>query len=223
MSDDTNVLEAPESNPGRETGDTQPAQTSDRDVQPETGQAEVQGVDRNTNPELPNETGNACNATNEITTKPSVSARKLEANRQNAQHSSGPKTEQGKAKSSKNAIKHGFFAGKLFGQTEQGSIEHQEYEELGFQLFCTYQPVGFKEELLVEQIFIELVRSGRILKYEQRVLSNTDWFLDGSLLEKVLRYSACHSRQLTFLMAAIETEQSKRKGHNQTSGEPAAE
>ena len=78
------------------------------------------------------------------------------------------------------------------------------------QLRDHYQPIGFKEQLLVEQIFTELVRGGRILRYEQRVLSEAAVFM-GQSLEKVLRYSAYHSRRLSRLLEELEDEQSKRQ------------
>lgn len=137
-----------------------------------------------------------------------VSARKLAANRQNAIHSCGPKTERGKANSSKNAIKHGIFAGKLFSQTEG---ERLEFHELAAQLVEHYQPVGFREQLLVEQILTELIRNSRILRYEQRVLSEDAVFFTGHSLEKVLRYSTFHGRQLSQLLEQLEDEQSKRQ------------
>src|ERR1700739_1591082 len=150
MSDDTNLSAAPEP----------PAQVFDGNIQPETWQTGEDVEDGKPNPEPLQPTSDKYN---QGSVEPTVSARKLAANRQNATHSCGPKTEHGKANSSTNAIKHGIYAGKLFSQTEQGESERLEYEELGAQLVEYYQPVGFKEQLLVEQIFTELVRNGRIL------------------------------------------------------------
>jgi len=195
MSDDTNLSAAPEP----------PAQVFDGNIQPETRQTERDVEDGNPNPEPLQPTSDKYN---EGSVKPTVSARKLAANRRNATHSCGPKTEHGKANSSKNAIKHGIFAGKLFSQTEQA--ERLEYDEMAAQLVDHYQPVGFKEQLLVEQIFTELVRSGRILRYEQQVLSQGAAFMGGAL-EKVLRYSTSHSRQLSRLLEELEDEQAKRR------------
>ncbi len=44
-----------------------------------------------------------------------TSAAQLEANRRNAQHSTGPRTSAGKSRSSENAVKHGFTARLLVG------------------------------------------------------------------------------------------------------------
>src|ERR1700752_391811 len=200
MSVDTNLSAAPEPNPNRKSGDfEQPAEVFGN-IQPETPQTDGNVEDGNPNAQPLQLT--------EGRVKRSVSARKLAANRRNATHSCGPKTEHGKANSSKNAIKHGIFAGKLFSQTEQA--ERLEYDEMAAQLVGHSQPIGFKEQLLVEQIFTELVRSGRILRYEQQVLSQGAAFMGGAL-EKVLRYSTSHSRQLSRLLEELEDEQAKRR------------
>jgi len=206
MSDDTNLSAAPEPNPGCKSRDLEsPAEVFDGNIQPETRQTEglVEDGKPNSEPLQP-----TSDKSNEGSVKPTVSARKLAANRQNAARSCGPKTEHGKANSSKNAIKHGIFAAKLFSQTEQA--ERLEYDEMAAQLVDHYQPIGFKEQLLVEQIFTELVRSGRILRFEQLVLSQDAAFMGGAL-EKVLRYSTTHSRQLSRLLEELEEEQAKRK------------
>ena len=78
------------------------------------------------------------------------------------------------------------------------------------QLVDHYQPIGFKEQLLVELIFTELVRNGRILRHEQLVLSQDAAFMGGAF-EKVLRYSTSHSRQLSLLFKELEDEQAKRQ------------
>ena len=207
MAEETNLSAAPEPSPGCKSGDLEPpAEVFNGNIQPaETRQTEGNVEDGKQNPEPLQPTSDQYN---EGSMKPTVSARKLAANRQNATHSCGPKTEHGKANSSKNAIKHGIFAGKLFSQTEQA--ERLEYDEMAAQLVDHYQPIGFKEQLLVEQIFTELVRGGRILRYEQRVLSEAAVFM-GQSLDKVLRYSAYHSRQLSRLLKELEDEQAKRQ------------
>ena len=209
MSDDANLSAAPEPNAESKFGAQEPpAEMFDGNVQPETRQTEEHVEDGEPNSEPLQPTSDKHTEENAIVSITTVSARKLAANRQNATHSSGPKTEGGKAKSSKNAIKHGIFARKLFSPTEQGEL--LEYEELAAQLVDHYEPNGFKEQLLVEQIFTELVRNGRILKYEQRVLSETAVFV-GQTLEKVLRYATFHSRQLSRLLEELENEQAKRQ------------
>jgi hypothetical protein len=112
MSDGTNPSAAPESKPGCISADLEAhAKAFNGNIQPETRKTEGNVEEDNPNPEplQPNS-----DEYNEGSVKPTVSARKLAANRQNAAHSSGPKTEYGKAISSKNSIKHDIFAGKLF-------------------------------------------------------------------------------------------------------------
>jgi hypothetical protein len=145
-------------------------------------------------------------------TKP-VSARKVEANRRNAQRSTGPRTVQGKANSARNSLVHGFFARKLFN-SGQGTEERRQYEELGACLKDHYQPIGFVEELLVEQIFAELVRQSCLLRYEQQAFSNGQAFLAAA--DKILRYQSTQNRHLAQLMKELERLQEKRQGSGQS-------
>ncbi|MGD0841083.1 MAG: hypothetical protein ABSA32_08000 [Candidatus Acidiferrales bacterium] len=224
MIDDTSSHVAPEGNPGSESGKPEPAvETFDGNIEVDTCQT-VGAVDAgkpNSEPLQPAD--NKDDAENEIAARTTVSERKLAANRQNATHSTGPKTAEGKAASSRNAISHGIFASKLFSLTAAGAIERREYEELGTQLVEHFQPVGFKEELLVAQIFAELVRQGRILHFEEEVLSRKESFFTTSGLEKVVKYFACHSRELARLFQELEAEQFNRKSQSLAGTAPKAE
>ena len=63
----------------------------------------------------------------EITT---VSQKKVEANRRNAQLSTGPRTAEGKRWSSGNAIKHGFYASAFFGTHGAARKNTQDFHDL---------------------------------------------------------------------------------------------
>ncbi|MFN7922145.1 MAG: hypothetical protein U0Q16_18730 [Bryobacteraceae bacterium] len=76
---------------------------------------------------------------------------KTETNRANAQHSTGPRTEQGKAVSSKNAVTHGLFSATF-------AVAPEDREE--FDIFLELQrgelrPHGINEEL----VFANLVQA----------------------------------------------------------------
>ena len=95
--------------------------------------------------------------------KPPVSERKREANRQNAQKSTGPKTDAGKERSSRNAIKHAMWSQRrvqLFGESEQDFL--QRYAALREY----YQPVGPVEEFEVERIAQMQRRMERASRFE---------------------------------------------------------
>jgi len=96
-----------------------------------------------------------------------VSSRKLEANRRNAQKSTGPRTDAGKAKSSANSNKHGFFSSRLFRDAAQRAKEEPEYLAIldGFRQH--YEPVGFLENFWVERAAAEAFRYARNLEHEQ--------------------------------------------------------
>lgn len=106
-----------------------------------------------------------------------VSERKLQANRQNAQKSTGPKTARGKAFSRNNALKHGLFATTLKKLPLRGENPN-EYEELFKDIYDYYDPIGRAEESEVKLIAICLLRAERVWRYENAeccaALSNLD-------------------------------------------------
>jgi hypothetical protein len=91
-----------------------------------------------------------------------VSVKKLEANRRNAQRSTGPKTVEGKNAVKLNALKHGLLAKAAILPQE----DRAEYERLLAGLAEHYQPVGMLEALLVEDIAYTFWRRRRAVRAE---------------------------------------------------------
>jgi hypothetical protein len=73
----------------------------------------------------------------------------IRANQQNAQHSTGPTTESGKAASCKNNFKYG-LTGSSF--TVLDFEDHDEYDQLLSGLRFEHQPATMTESILVEQM-----------------------------------------------------------------------
>jgi hypothetical protein len=57
-----------------------------------------------------------------------LSPRRIAANQQNAQHSTGPKTAEGKARSAQNASSHGLFSPRLLqkGESEPRFLAYRD-------------------------------------------------------------------------------------------------
>jgi hypothetical protein len=94
-----------------------------------------------------------------------VSQRRIDANRRNAQKSTGPKTEEGKARSRRNSLIHG-LSGNGVVVPER---EAQAARELGEQLVSSLRPMNAFEMGLVETIAIEGVRIDRC-RIEERLV-----------------------------------------------------
>jgi hypothetical protein len=72
----------------------------------------------------------------------------IEANRQNAQRCTGPKTKEGKTRSSQNALKSG-----LYSQAEVTAAESREdYEALAAEFHNHYAPANPHERSLVDAL-----------------------------------------------------------------------
>jgi hypothetical protein len=118
---------------------------------------------------------------------------RIEINRNNAQHSTGPVTEAGKRRSSMNALKHG-----LTGQLRFMSDEVLEIYQAHVKSFHDeYQPEGATEEHLVQSLVDVSWRLNRIADLEADLLG-VDWGLDGFLDQtKALVNLSLHSQRLS--------------------------
>ena len=94
-----------------------------------------------------------------------VSARKLRANRRNAQKSTGPKTPEGKAVSSQNAITHGLFAGNLLLPGEDEAI----FQSFATGLLRSLNPRNWMELQLAERITAAGWKLRRVQAAEHRL------------------------------------------------------
>lgn len=131
---------------------------------------------------------------NTIAKRPSASTPKSEANRRNAQRSTGPKSARGKANSRRNALKHGFLAKELLITGGEGMESRAEFEQLLLKTRDYFQPVGTPEELLVDQIVAAYWRLRRLHQHEVgEIRSRLD---DASTVltnEKLQRLEQCRS------------------------------
>ena len=89
-----------------------------------------------------------------------TSLKQIEANRRNAQHSTGPRTEAGKQRSSRNAVRHGLTAETVIGPLEDAE-DYQAFEET--------ITAGFDAETAVERELI--LRLARLLWRLRRATS----------------------------------------------------
>jgi hypothetical protein len=94
------------------------------------------------------------------------SPKQLEANRQNAQRSTGPRTQVGKARVKFNALKHGLLAKSVVLPIRSRSENRSRFDALLAQLIEELKPVGILEDMLVEKIAVSYWRLRRALRAE---------------------------------------------------------
>lgn len=93
-----------------------------------------------------------------------------EANQQNAQKSTGPKSEKGKEVVRLNAMKHGLLSKELVIREGDGKEDEGEFVALLQGLRESFSPEGTIEEMLVERIATCYWRLRRSIRYEAGIL-----------------------------------------------------
>src|SRR5580658_4179612 len=96
-----------------------------------------------------------------------ISEKQLEANRRNAQHSTGPKTVEGKAHSSRNNLRHG-----LTGQISLLPTEDREaHDKFCNELIESFQPANPIERQFAQSIAEDNWRLNRIRAIEDNMFA----------------------------------------------------
>ena len=114
----------------------------------------------------------------------STSQKQTEANKNNAQQSTGPKTDEGKAVSKYNAIKHGLLSKEVLLEGEDEAI----LIEIGKKLRTELGPQTELELVLVDRITANVWRLRRVMKIEREMMDDDRFTEDylGNTKEKTL-------------------------------------
>lgn len=101
-------------------------------------------------------------------------SRAADANRRNAFRSTGPRSVEGKRRSSWNALKHGILARATLLADGEGKQSAQEFRRLVQRLWADHRPETALEEILIERVASCYWRLGRLLRAESAALQPDD-------------------------------------------------
>lgn len=99
-----------------------------------------------------------------------MSIKKLEANRRNALKSTGPRTVEGKRRSSRNALKHGIFSSKIPDPMIDTEEDIVCYHMLRLKLLHDVAEGDEVGRMLAERLAINHLRKNRLLRHETELL-----------------------------------------------------
>jgi hypothetical protein len=148
-----------------------------------------------------------------------TSQRQIEANRRNAARSTGPRTPEGKAVVSLNALRHGLLSGQAVIQGES----EVELVELGRRLRGQLVPMGELELLLADRIVSTAWRLRRVIALET-LLFDTErgdgsayhgalaYRVDRDKLQLLSRYELALERSLYKALHELRRLQAERRG-----------
>src|SRR5579864_5293617 len=116
------------------------------------------------------------------------------ANAANARLSTGPRTEEGKARSSQNARQHGLTAAQLVIAAE----DREEFDELHTQLQADIRPQGTVQQILFDQLVSAAWNLRRIPRMEAELTASAQTYRDildaPDLTAKLDRLARHHTR-----------------------------
>lgn len=138
--------------------------------------------------------------------KQPVSEVKLAANQANAQKSTGPKSEEGKARSSRNSFKHGLYSRQLVLQGEDPA----ELDQLRTALALEHQPANTTEEILVNEMAEQYWRIRRFRRHEVKAWETTDLDQSLKLLAQIQRLMSAAERGFHKALSALRQLQKER-------------
>ena len=143
--------------------------------------------------------------------------RRTRANRRNAQFSTGPRTPEGKAKSSQNALKHGILSIHALILGGDGEENEKEFQQFSSAILRDLAPLGAVEELLVDDLIVIAWRKRRVIAYESAVLSKQ---LDTTVTDYQQEHSVSDSSHANLPRELVEEIKNtdKRKWISQESG-----
>jgi len=152
-----------------------------------------------------------------------ISAKQLDANRRNAEKSTGPRTPEGKAAASMNALQHGLRARRTVLPDEN----EEHFNQLCEDLEAEWQPRTPTERMLVEQMATDQWILARLARRERQAFASflaADLF--GDIAQKAMslleRFSAQKARlERSFSHTLHDLERLQRLRHEQA-GQPAA-
>jgi len=150
-----------------------------------------------------------------------VTEKMAEANRQNAQKSTGPKTEEGKARSSQNAVQHGLLSEKIF-LSSIPEESNEDFQNIKKGLYSAHTPKSDAEALLVQRIVVCHWRLLRAFRYETDCLIATrqeaaetqlsEYILPNDhQLDRIVRYEGLIDRQLHRAITQLRQVQADRR------------
>src|SRR5947208_17034605 len=97
-----------------------------------------------------------------------MSAAQITANRENAKHSTGPRTEEGKARSARNSTKHGLSSTAVVLPNES----QEEFDQFGDDIVAGYAPADELEHALAVVVAETFWRRKRMYRLEAALMSS---------------------------------------------------